>query len=242
MDIDDTVAVVTGGASGIGRATVLALAGRGASVVVADRDVGGGERTVALAGGCAVFVPCDVTRSGDLATALATAQERFGGLDIVCNVAGVGDGDLFADDAGDWRLTIDIDLTAVVDMTRQTVRALRRAGRGGAIVQVASLIGLYPMSGAPVYAAAKAGVVNFTRSLADLADRDGIRVNAVCPELVDTAMAQAMGEETVRELRKMGGILPPERIADAIVALVEDDERAGAILQVTVEGGATYVD
>lgn len=164
----------------------------------------------------------------------------YGGLDVLCNVAGVGGGDLFADDPGDWRRTIDIDLTAVIDATRHGVRTMRRTGHGGAIVQVASLIGLHPMAAAPVYAAAKAGVVHFTRSLADLAD-EGIRVNAVCPELVDTAMAHALGEDVLADLRTSGGILTPEQIAEHIVELIEDDTRAGAILQITATDEPTYV-
>jgi 15-hydroxyprostaglandin dehydrogenase (NAD) len=128
----------------------------------------------------------------------------FGRLDIVANVAGVGDGDLFADDPGDWRRVIAIDLTAVVDSTRLAVREMPRAGTGGVIINLASLIGLYPMAAAAVYAAAKAGVVNFTRSLADLGIDSGIRVCAICPELVDTPLARGMGEDALNELGESG--------------------------------------
>src|SRR5918999_397307 len=204
MEIEGKAAVVSGGASGIGRAAVLALAERGAKVVVADLDEDGGRRTVELAGkkgGVTVFCRCDVTKSGDLGSAFGLAVGRFGRLDIAFNNAGIGGEDLFA----------------------------------------ASLIGLWPMPDAPVYAAAKAGVVNFTRSLGYLAEESGIRVNAICPELVDTPMALELGEEQLGELRSSGGILTPEDIAAGVVELIEDDSRSGAVMQVTSPGGREYV-
>ena len=244
MEIQDKVAFVTGGASGIGRATVVALAGKGASVLFVDVDADGAEKTIKHAGlvDRVVFRACDVTVGDELAAAVDSVVERFGGLDIVANIAGVGDGDLFADDPGDWRRTVDIDLTAVIDSTRLAVRAMRRLGYGGVVVNLASLIGLHPMADAPVYSAAKAGVVNFTRSLAQLAVDSGIRVNAICPELVDTPLALAMGEDVLAELRASGSILAPEDIAACVIRLVEDDTRAGAILRITSADGATYVD
>lgn len=229
MEIQNRIAFVTGGASGIGRATVVALAGKGASVVFADLDEEGAEETIGRAGVVdrVVFRACDVTNGDDLAAAVDSAVGVFGRLDIVANIAGIGDGgDLFADDPGDWRRVVDIDLTAVVDATRLAVRAMRRGGHGGVVVNLASLIGLHPMAAAPVYSAAKAGVVNFTRSLAHLAAESGIRVNAICPELVDTPMALAMGDEALAELRASGSILAPEDVAACLVHLIEDDSRA----------------
>jgi NAD(P)-dependent dehydrogenase (short-subunit alcohol dehydrogenase family) len=220
------------------------LAERGARVVVADVDEDGGRSTADMAsgkGGVAVYRRCDVTRTENLRSAFGLAVERFGRLDIAFNNAGVGGDGLFDDDPGDWKRVVDIDLVAVIDATRLVVREMRRAGTPGAVVNTASLIGLWPMPGAPVYAAAKAGVVNFTRSLGYLADESGIRVNAICPELVDTPMALALGVEQLEELRRSGGILTPEAIADGVVELVEDDSRAGAIMQITSSGGREYV-
>jgi 15-hydroxyprostaglandin dehydrogenase (NAD) len=243
MEIAGKVAVVSGAGSGIGRAAVLALAGRGAKVVVADVDEGAGRQTAALAteaGGTGVFCRCDVTKSAELAGAFASAVEHFGLLRIAFNNAGIGGEDLFADDPGDWARIIDVDLTAVIDATRIAVREMKRAGHGGAIINTASLIGLGPMASAPVYAAAKAGVVNFSRSLAYLAKESNIRVNAICPELVDTRMALGLGEKRVAELRKTGGILKPEDIAAGVVELIEDDSRVGSVMRITVRGGREY--
>jgi NAD(P)-dependent dehydrogenase (short-subunit alcohol dehydrogenase family) len=243
MEIAGKIAVVSGAGSGIGRAAVLALVERGAKVVVADIDDDGGRQTVSLAadkGGTAVFARCNVTRTEDLAAAFACAVTQFGRLDIACNNAGIGGEDLFADDPGDWARVIDIDLTAVIDATRLAVREMKRAGHGGAIVNTASLIGLGPMGAAPVYAAAKAGVVNFSRSLAYLAKESDIRVNTICPELVDTRMALGFGEKRLAELRKTGGILKPEHIAAGVVELIEDDSRAGSVMKITIRGGREY--
>ena len=233
MKIAGTAAVVSGGGSRIGRAAVLALVQRGAQVVVADIDAAGGQQTVDLAvekGGRAVFSRCDVTQTADLTRAFARAVEAFGPVHIAFNNAGIGGEDLFADDPGDWTRIIAIDLTAVIDATRIAVRAMTQAGTGGVIVNTASLIGLGPMASAPVYAAAKAGVVNFSRSLAHLARDVNIRVNAICPELVDTPMARSLGEQQLAALRSAGGILRPEAIAAGVVDLIEDDfaRRRGA--------------
>ena len=222
MEIRGLVAVVSGGGSAIGRAAVVALVECGANVVVADVDESSGRQTVDLAvghGGSAVFRRCDVTTSEDLDSTFDWAFEQFGRFDIAFNNAGIGGEDLFADEPGDWARLIAIDLTAVVDATRLAIRKMRLAGIGGVIVDTASLIGLGPMASAPVDAAAKAGVVNFSRSLAYLAEESNIRVNTICPELVDTPLAGALGEESLAELRTTGRILKAEEIAAGVIEL-----------------------
>lgn len=244
MEIAGKSAVVSGGGSGIGRAAVIELVRRGARVIVADIDEAGGRETVDLAGaagGIAIFRKCDVTRTEDLAGAFAAAADHFGSFDIACNNAGIAGEDLFADETGAWTRVVDINLVAVIDATRIAVRELRRAGRGGVIVNTASMGGLLPMPNAPVYAATKAGVVNFTRSLAYLAEEDGIRVNAICPTFTDTPLVRREGDERVEEVARMvGGILQPGDVAAGIIELIEDDARAGAIMRVTVRGGRDY--
>jgi 15-hydroxyprostaglandin dehydrogenase (NAD) len=243
MDIGGKVAVVSGGGSGIGRATVLALVARGAKVIVADFSEEAGRQTVDLAvqqGGIASFALCNVTKTEDLIQAFACAVEQFGSLDIAFNNAGIGGEDVFADEQGAWKRIIDVDLTAVIDATRISVRAMQQAN-GGVIINTASLIGLFPMATAPVYAAAKAGVVNFSRSLAYLAEACNIRVNTICPELVDTPLALGLGEARVAELRAAGEILKPEAIAAGVVELIEDDTRAGAVMRITIQDGRDYV-
>jgi NAD(P)-dependent dehydrogenase (short-subunit alcohol dehydrogenase family) len=243
MEIQGKAAVVSGAASGIGRAAAKALAAAGASVIVADMDEVGGAKTVDMIGsegGIAVFKRCDVTKTEDLAAAFAAAVQHFGALDIAYNNAGIGGEGLFADEVGAWQRMIDINLTAVIDATRIAVREMQR-GHGGVIINTASMGGLLPMPGSPVYAATKAGVINFTRSLAYLAPQDRIRVNAICPSFTDTPLVRRSGDERVEEMKQMvGGILQPEDIAAGVIELIEDDSRAGSIMRVTVRGGRDY--
>jgi 15-hydroxyprostaglandin dehydrogenase (NAD) len=117
------------------------------------------------------------------------------------------------------------------------VRKMRLVGTDVVIVNTASLIGLGPMASAPVYAATKAGVVNFSRSPAYLAEESNIRVDTICPELVDTPLASALGEEILSELRTTGRILKAEEIAAGVIELIEDDTRCGAVMKITVQGG-----
>lgn len=240
MEIQGKTAFVSGGGSGIGRATVVMLAAAGASVVAADIDEVGGAATVEMvtkAGGSAAFRRCDVTHSEDLAGAFAFAVERFGSFDIAFNNAGIGGEELFGDETGAWARVVDINLTAVIDATRIEVREMRRARTGGVIINTASMGGLLPMPGSPVYAATKAGVINFSRSLAYLALEERIRVNAICPTFTDTPLVRRAGDERVEQMKaQIGGILQPEDIARGVVELIEDDSRAGAIMRCTIRG------
>lgn len=244
MEISGKAAVVSGAASGIGRAMAIALAGAGARVIVADMNEQGGAETVDLIGangGVSLFRRCDVTHTEDLAGAFASAVEHWNRLDIVCNNAGIGERQpLFEDETADFERVIDIDLTAVINATRIAVREMKRLD-GGVIINTASMGGLLPMPGSPVYAAAKAGVINFTRSLQYLALESNIRVNAICPTFTDTPLVRQSGVERMEEMKQLvGGILQPEDIAAGVIELVEDDSRAGAIMRVTVRGGRDY--
>jgi len=245
MDPRGKVAVITGGASGIGLATARLLAGHGARIVVADVNAAGAEaaaRELAATGAEAISVAVDVTDAEQVRRMLDAAVERFGRVDIVHNNAGVTERgeDLFAPDAHRWEAVLEIDLKAVILGTQLAVQRLRGQGDGGVIVNTASMAGLVPTGAAPVYAAAKAGVVHFTRTLAPLA-AEGIRVNAVCPTYTDTPMVRAGGEQAIEFAKQMvGGILQPEQVAEGVLELVRDDSRAGAVMRVTVRRGIDY--
>jgi NAD(P)-dependent dehydrogenase (short-subunit alcohol dehydrogenase family) len=222
----------------------LKLVSRGAHVVVADIDADGGNETVELTRGrpgTAMFQRCDVTSVAEVSTALATAAE-LGELAVVHNNAGIGDDDLFGDRESNFANVVELDLTAVIRATRLAVLQMRRRGHGGVIVNTASLIGLEPVPFAPVYAAAKAGVVAFTRALAFLADESAIRVNAICPEIVDTPMVRRALGARVGDMARQGQILTADEVADAVLRLVDDDTRAGAVLKITVAGGEEFVE
>ncbi|HLZ72235.1 MAG TPA: SDR family NAD(P)-dependent oxidoreductase [Dehalococcoidia bacterium] len=248
MDIGGTVAVVTGAASGIGRAMALALAHEGArAVVIADLDETGGEESAAqvrAAGAKAAFVRVDVTDAAAVRALLDEAQMQFTRLDVLCNNAGVGEpaAGLF-DEAGDldaFERVVAINLTAVMRGTQLGVIKMRELGRGGVIVNTASMGGLRPMPTSPVYAATKAGVINFCRSLKYLYEEANIRVNAICPSFVDTPLVQREGPERLAALSGGLPMLKPELVAQGLIELVTDDSRAGAVMRVTSQKGIDY--
>ncbi len=245
MDPSGKAAIVTGGASGIGFATASLLASNGVRVVLADLDGAAIQDAVRkLAAGSANVRPLqiDVTKRSDVQHALTYAAAEFGRVDIVHNNAGITERgeDLFARGAQRWEQVLDVDLRAVILGTQLAVQQMRSQGGGGVIVNTASMAGLDPVGASPVYSAAKAGVVQFTRTLAHLAS-EGIRVNAICPSFTDTPMVRAGGPQAIEAVKQLvGGILQPEQIAEGVLQLVRDDSRAGAVMRVTVRRGIDY--
>jgi NAD(P)-dependent dehydrogenase (short-subunit alcohol dehydrogenase family) len=242
VEIAGRVALVTGAGSGIGRASALRLAREGASVVVADVDEAAGRAAVeqiAGAGGRSAFVKADVTSEDDVRAMIGFAEETFGGLDIVHNNAGIiTPAPRWPETEPErWSRMLDINLRGVILGTQLALPALRRRG-GGAIVNTASMAGVgfgFPPN--PVYAASKGGVVLFTASLAPLKDEANIRVNCVCPGVVDTPMLRgsaASEEERRAQDERLANVpvLKPEEIADAVVELIRDDALAGRALLV----------
>jgi NAD(P)-dependent dehydrogenase (short-subunit alcohol dehydrogenase family) len=235
------VALVTGGGRGIGRATALALAGVGASVVVLDRDGAAAEETARLAGEGAAVVG-DVTRSEDLERAVAVARERWGGLDWAVNNAGITlHRKLRAHeiDEADWRRILDVNLTGVFLAMRAEVPALLERG-GGAIVNISSVAGLVGSSAADAaYAASKHGIVGLTKTAALDYATAGIRVNAICPGPVNTPMvadAAHMGD-FFKRASPMERIAEPEEIAAAAVWLCSEAASFVTGTAVPVDGG-----
>jgi 15-hydroxyprostaglandin dehydrogenase (NAD) len=242
MDPNAKVAIVTGGGSGIGFATASLLAAKGARVVVADINAAAAQDAVKKIGGQTRPLQIDVTKRSEVQYALTYAAAEFGRVDIVHNNAGISERgeDLFDRNAKGWEQVLDIDLRAVILGTQLAVQQMREQGGGGVIVNTASMAGLDPRGASPVYSAAKAGVVQFTRTLAHLAS-EGIRVNAICPSFTDTPMVRAGGPQAIEAVKQLvGGILDPQLIAEGVLQLIRDDTRAGAVMRATVSRGLDF--
>ena len=237
MKIAGAVAIVTGAGSGIGRAIALRLASDGASVVVDDNDEDAGRATVDLAArarGAAAFVRADVACEKDAGRLMSFADKMFGGVDILVNNAGCAlPTPSFPDAPVDaWSRVLDVYLRGTMLCT-QAALPLMRARGAGAIVNIASGAGIgFRAHDAPDYAAAKAGVVRLTASLAWLCERDNVRVNCVCPGWVNTPMSQrTIGAMTPAERSSVPRVLlQPEEIAAAAVRLIRSERFAGRVL------------
>jgi meso-butanediol dehydrogenase/(S,S)-butanediol dehydrogenase/diacetyl reductase len=237
---DGKVAIVTGAASGIGRAVAERLGHDGARVVIADRDAApaaAAADAVRHAGAPDVWAcPCDVSDEAQVAACAAGAVERWGGIDVVVNNAGVMTFKALVDlTADDWRRVLGVDLLGAFYFIQQ---ALRRMTRGGAVVNVASIHAIATEPMVAPYAAAKAALVSLTRSAAIEGRPRGVRVNAVLPGAVDTPMLWdnpnvKAGVETI-DRRDVGA---PADVASAVAFLASEEARFVQGAALVVDGG-----
>jgi NAD(P)-dependent dehydrogenase (short-subunit alcohol dehydrogenase family) len=252
--LDGKVALVTGAGSGIGRATAIKLATGGAKVTVADVNEDGGRETVdsiEQAGGDAMFVRTDVANSADVQALIRATVETYGRLDCAVNNAGIsgtsGDGRRYGTHEYPeelWARILSINLTGLFLCLKHEIAQMLAQGTGGAIVNLASIAGLVGGFGS-AYVASKHGVVGVTRNTALEYARSGIRINAVCPGAVETAMTAAAFsaipglEERWRETEPVGRFAAPREIAEAITWLCSDAASFVTGVALPVDGGWT---
>jgi len=242
-------ALITGAASGIGRATALLLAREGAAVAVVDVDEAGGQavaQQIRDEGGQAIFLRCDVTRADDCRHAVQRTVERLGGLDILFNNAGIiRRADVVDTTEEEWDRVMAVNVKSIFLLSKYAIPVMAQAG-GGAIVNTSSGWGLVGGRNAVSYCASKGAVVNMTRAMALDHGPQNIRVNCICPGDTDTPMlrneARQLGESDAvfladaadRPLQRIG---KPEDIARAVLYLVSDDASFVTGTALVVDGG-----
>jgi len=251
MTFSGQVALVTGGAAGIGRATALAFAREGLKVVVADLDPVGGEATVVLmreAGGEALFVACDVTKDADVRHLHEQAIQAYGRLDYAYNNAGIEieQGRLAEGSEAEFDAIMGVNVKGVWLCMKYQLPLLLAQG-GGAIVNTASVAGLGAAPKMSIYSASKHAVIGLTKSAAIEYAKKGIRVNAVCPAVIDTDMFRRAYEADPRKaefaaaMHPVGRIGKVEEIASAVLYLCSDGAAFTTGQALAVDGGATAI-
>jgi NAD(P)-dependent dehydrogenase (short-subunit alcohol dehydrogenase family) len=254
IDLQGKTALVTGAASGIGRAAALRLAEAGARVVVSDIDADGGLEAVNLirdGGGEAAFVRCDVTQASQVANLIDEAMRLFGRLDCAVNNAGIGGemSPLHEKTEDEWQRVMDVNVRGVWLCMKYEIPAMLANGGGGAtggsIVNVASVAGLVGFRGGALYSASKHAVIGLTRTAALELARRSVRVNAVCPSFVETPLVSqlmSLSEQMARQvvtanpMRRLGH---PDEVADAVVWLCSDASSFVTGQAIALDGGLT---
>ncbi len=245
--LDNKIALVTGAGSGIGRATALVFAREGAKVVVSDIVVEGGQETVQqieAAGGEAIFVKADVSQAADVETLVAKTVETYGRLDCAFNNAGIEGGVKPTIDCTEEEFdrTIAVNLTGVWLCMKYEIQQMLSQG-GGTIVNTASAAGLVGFPGLPDYVASKHGVVGLTKTAALEYAKSGIRVNAVCPGVIQTPMVERGAQlspgfdELAVAMEPVGRFGQPAEVGEAVVWLCSDAASFVTGIPMQVDGG-----
>ena len=246
MRLKDKNVIVTGGASGIGLASVARCLEEGANAVIADLEGGEGAARAAELdgryGGRCLFKACDVTDTAQVDRLFEETVAELGSVDAVFSNAGIGGvspSDEVSDD--DFLRIIDINLNGVFRVARAALRVMIRQG-GGSIVNCASILGVFGQSQTAAYTAAKGGVVNMTRTLAIEAAPKGVRVNAIGPGYIDTPLLETLDDEMLKGLvglHPIGRLGRPEEIANAFLFLASDEASFVTGAHLLVDGGFT---
>ncbi|CAI9158718.1 unnamed protein product [Rangifer tarandus platyrhynchus] len=255
MHVNGKVALVTGAAQGIGRASAEALLLKGAKVALVDWNLEAGVKCKAALDEQfepqkTLFIQCDVADQEQLRDTFRKVVDHFGRLDILVNNAGVNN-------EKNWEKTLQINLVSVISGTYLGLDYMSKqnGGEGGIIINMSSLAGLMPVAQQPVYCASKHGIIGFTRSAAMAANlmNSGVRLNAICPGFVNTPILKSIEKEEnmgkyieymgpIKDMMKYYGVLDPSMIANGLITLIEDDALNGAIMKITTSKGIHFQD
>ena len=244
MQLTGKTAIVTGGSRGIGRAAALTLAEAGADVaVIYAGNTAAAEETVRLIeekGRKGLAIQCDVADEAAVTAMVKDVKKELGRIDILVNNAGITrDGLLTIMKEDDWQAVLDTNLTGAFHCTKAVTRLMMKQ-RSGSIINITSVVGETGNAGQANYAAAKAGLIGFTKSVAkELASRN-IRCNAIAPGCIETDMTAVLGEDTVDAMIKtipMGRVAQPEEVAKAVLFLASDDASYITGQTLNVDGG-----
>ena len=246
-DLRNKVALITGGTSGIGRDTAVLFAKQGAKVVITGRREAEGAETVNLiraAGGEGLFVKSDVSKAADIQSMVQKTVEKFGRLDVAFNNAGV-EGKwvpLIEQTEDNWDYVHNINLKGLWLSLKYEIQQMLKQGGGGAIVNMSSVAGLIGTPGAGVYIASKHGVLGLTKTAALEYASLGIRVNAVCPAVIETAMADRAFSDPevnkrIKAMHPIGRFGKPMEIAEAVLWMCSDRSSFMTGHEIVLDGG-----
>lgn len=245
MRLKDKVAIITGGARGIGRETALCFTKEGAQVVVSDVDVTAGEQTVAdirKSGGTAIFVKTDVSKRVEAQQLADTTVKHFGRIDILLNNAGIlRDATLVKMSEEQFDQVIAVNLKGTFNCTQAVAPVMSQQGRGK-IINVSSVVGLYGNFGQTNYVATKAGVIGMTKVWARELGRKGVCVNVVAPGFISTEMVKSVPEKVIEMMKEkvpLGRLGEPREVANLYLFLASDESNYinGAVI--SIDGGIT---
>ncbi|MBT8455580.1 MAG: L-iditol 2-dehydrogenase [Alphaproteobacteria bacterium] len=250
--LEGKIALITGGARGIGRAICEAYAAEGAKVAVADRLTDEAEETVAALGASGMAVELDVTDLGSIAAGVALVEDAWGGIDVLVNNAGIFNMCAIEEiTPEDYRRQYDVNVAGTIFTTQAVLPGMKKRGKGGAIINFSSQAGRRGEAYVLVYCSSKAAVISITQSMALELAKDNIRVNAIAPGVIDTPMwdhvdslfAKYENKPLGQKKREVGVAVPlghmglPEEIADPCVFLASDEARYITAQTLNVDGG-----